>query len=67
MQPMYSATDTNLAIGGFPHSDISGSQPNYRLSEAFRRFSRPSSPPTAKAFTLCTYSFDHMTFAKQKP
>ena len=33
--------------GGFPHSDIAGSQPVCRLPRAFRRLPRPSSPLTA--------------------
>ena len=46
---------------GFPHSDISGSQVVCHLSEAFRRLQRPSSPPAAKASTVCAYSLDHIT------
>ena len=38
---------------GFPHSEILGSQPGYRLPEAYRRFQRPSSPLDAKTFTVC--------------
>ena len=45
---------------GFPHSDISGSKSGCRLPEAFRRLQRPSSPPTAKASTVCAYSLDHI-------
>lgn len=37
---------------GFPHSDILGSQPAYRLPEAYRRLPRPSSAPDAKASTV---------------
>ncbi len=37
---------------GFPHSEILGSQPGYRLPEAYRRFQRPSSPLDAKTFTV---------------
>jgi hypothetical protein len=44
-----------------PHSEIFGSQEVCRLPEAYRRLPRPSSPPTAKAFTVCTYSLDHIT------
>ena len=32
-----------------------------QLPHAFRRLSRPSSPLTAKASTVCTYSLDHIT------
>ena len=34
-------------LGGFPHSDIAGSQAVCRLADAFRRLPRPSSPLTA--------------------
>ena len=33
----------------------------YQLPEAYRRFSRPSSPSTAKASALCAYSLGHIT------
>ena len=32
-----------------------------QLPDAFRRLPRPSSPPTAKASTVCAYSLDHIT------
>ena len=32
-----------------------------QLPDAFRRLSRPSSPLTAKASTVCAYSLDHIT------
>ena len=51
---MYSSYDTYLKVGGFPHSDISGSKDICRLPGAFRRLSRLSSPLTAKASTTCT-------------
>ena len=47
--------------GGFPHSDIAGSKLVCQLPHAFRRLLRPSSPPAAKAFTMCAYSLDHIT------
>jgi hypothetical protein len=47
--------------GGFPHSDIPGSKLVCQLPEAFRRLPRPSSPPTAKASTVCASSLDHIT------
>ena len=50
-----------LLRGGFPHSDISGSQSVCRLPEAFRRLPRLSSPLTAKASTVCASSLDHIT------
>ena len=34
-------------VAGFPHSDIPGSKLICQLTEAYRRLSRPSSPPTA--------------------
>ena len=44
-----------------PHSEISGSKAICRLTEAYRRLSRPSSPLIAKASTVCAYSLDHIT------
>ena len=32
-----------------------------QLPQAYRRLQRPSSPPTAKASTICAYSLDHIT------
>jgi hypothetical protein len=58
---MYSVHDTCLMTGGFPHSEILGSQSGCRLPEAYRRLQRPSSPPTAKASTMCAYSLDHIS------
>ncbi len=46
---------------GFPHSEILGSKEVCRLPEAYRRLPRPSSPPIAKASTVCAYSLDHIT------
>ena len=43
-----------LSLGGFPHSEISGSKLICQLPEAYRRLSRPSSPVIAKASTTCT-------------
>ena len=57
---MYSVADTQLTLGGFPHSEISGSKAGYRLPETYRRFLRPSSPLAAKASTVCTYSLDYI-------
>ena len=42
-----------LLLGGFPHSEISGSMLICQLPEAYRRLSRLSSPLTAKASTAC--------------
>jgi hypothetical protein len=45
----------DMTPGGFPHSDILGSKPVWRLPEAFRSLPRPSSPLVAKASTMCPY------------
>lgn len=37
---------------GFPHSEILVSTLGYQLHQAYRRFPRPSSAPTTKAFTM---------------
>ena len=58
---MYSVHDTQLMLGGFPHSEISGSQSVCRLPKAYRRLQRLSSPLTAKASTVCASSLDHIT------
>jgi hypothetical protein len=50
-----------LRPAGFPHSDILGSGPAYRLPEAYRRLLRPSSAPDAKASTVCSSKLDHMS------
>ena len=55
---MYSVHDTQLMLGGFPHSEISGSKSVCRLPEAYRRLPRLSSPLTAKASTVCASSLD---------
>lgn len=47
----YGCPDTTL--DGFPHSEISGSKPVRRLSEAYRSLPRLSSPLDAKASTVC--------------
>ena len=54
-----------LSLGGFPHSDTSGSKLICQLPEAFRRLSRPSSPIIAKASTICSYSLDPITLTSQ--
>jgi hypothetical protein len=41
-------------LAGFPHSETLGSQLDYQLPEAYRRFLRPSSAPDAKASTVCS-------------
>ena len=58
-----------LLLGGFPHSEISGSKLICQLPEAYRRLSRLSSPIIAKASTMCSYSLDPITLmplSKQK-
>ncbi len=47
--------------GGFPHSEIPGSKPVCRLTRAYRRLPRPSSPLIAKASTMCAFVLDHIT------
>ena len=47
-------TRTLARLAGFPHSEILGSQPAYRLPKAYRRLLRPSSAPDAKASTVCS-------------
>ena len=59
---MYSVRDTRaLTPCGFPHSEIAGSQVVCHLTDTYRRLPRLSSPLTAKASTVCTYSLDHIT------
>ena len=43
---------------GFPHSDIPVSSLACQLDGAYRRLLRPSSPPDAKAFTVCPSQLD---------
>jgi hypothetical protein len=52
--------DSDLAATGFPHSEIAGSQGGCPLPDAYRRLQRPSSPPAAKASTVCACSLDHI-------
>ena len=52
-------------LGGFPHSEISGSVLICQLPEAYRRLSRLSSPIIAKASTTCSYSLDPITLISQ--
>ncbi len=51
--PMDSVPDTQLVLGGFPHSEMPGSQVVCHLTEPYRRLPRPSSPLAAKASTVC--------------
>ena len=41
-----------MTAGGFPHSEILGSKPGWRLPEAYRSLQRPSSVLSAKASTI---------------
>ena len=62
---MYLVHDVRLVTDGFPHSEILGSKVVCHLPEAYRRLLRPSSPPTAKASTVCAYSLDHIAQARK--
>ncbi len=44
-----------MTVTGLPHSGISGSSLACQLTEAYRRLLRPSSPPDAKASTVCPF------------
>ena len=46
---------------GFPIRKSPATNACCQLTEAYRRLLRPSSPPDAKAFTLCTSILDHIT------
>ena len=48
-------------VAGLPHSEICGYNAFYQLTTAYRRLTRPSSPLTAKAFTVYAYSLNHTT------
>ena len=54
----------HMTAGGFPHSEILGSQLVCQLPEAYRRLRRPSSAPGAKASTLCPYKLQHFTLRR---
>ena len=45
----------DIARDGFPHSEISGSEPVWRLPGAYRSLPRPSSPPGTKASAVCPW------------
>ena len=47
-----------MTPAGFPHSEILESKLVCQLLEAYRRLQRPSSAPTAKASTMCSYKLD---------
>ncbi len=46
---------TGLQPAGLPHSEICGIKGYLHLTTAYRSLSRPSSPPRAKASTVCPY------------
>ena len=57
-----------MTAAGFPHSDTLGSQLVCQLPEAYRRLQRPSSAPSAKAFTVCPYKLHALQLiTSQKP
>ena len=62
----YVFTMRYLLLGGFPHSEISGSKLICQLPEAYRRLSRLSSPIIAKASTMCSYSLDPITLISRR-
>ena len=47
-----------ITTRGFPHSEIPGSKVGQHLTGAYRSRPRPSSPPGAKASTVCPCSLD---------
>src|SRR5918996_1106284 len=47
-----------ITTRGFPHSEIPGSKVGQHLPGAYRSRPRPSSPPGAKASTVCPCSLD---------
>ena len=55
---VFSAQYRRITSGGFPHSEIRGSQSVQRLPAAYRSRPRPSSTPGAKASTMCPYYLD---------
>lgn len=63
----FSAGYPPVKRGGFPHWDIPGSKPIWRLPEAYRSLSRPSSPLTAKASTTHASLLDHITMDSARP
>src|SRR3954466_4574625 len=52
---VFSVQYRRITSGGFPHSEIRGSQSVQRLPAAYRSRPRPSSTPGAKASTMCPY------------
>jgi hypothetical protein len=55
---VFSAQYRRINSGGFPHSEIHGSQFVQQLPVAYRSRPRPSSTPGAKASTMCPYYLD---------
>ena len=56
-----------MTAGGFPHSEILGSKPCWRLPEAYRSLTRPSSVLSAKASTIRPSRTTHTRRPRQKP
>jgi hypothetical protein len=50
---VFSGGCRGMTPGGFPHSEIPGSKLVWQLPEAYRSHPRLSSPPDAKASTVC--------------
>ena len=58
-----------MTAGGFPHSEILGSKPCWRLPEAYRSLKRPSSVLSAKASTIrpCRQHAPHGAHGRKDP
>jgi hypothetical protein len=55
---VFSREYARITTRGFPHSEIPGSKVGQHLTGAYRSRPRPSSPPGAKASTVCPCSLD---------
>ena len=53
--PAFAQMRPGMTRTGFPHSEIPVSKLACQLDGAYRRLLRPSSPPDAKASTVCPY------------
>ena len=51
--PEFAQRQSGMTRTGFPHSEIPASSLACQLDGAYRRLLRPSSPPDAKASTVC--------------
>ena len=56
--PAFALWRSGMTRTGFPHSDIPVSTLACQLDGAYRRLLRPSSPPDAKASTVCPSQLD---------